>query len=187
MEGTAPAASCRKCGAHELTFQRFEPVYWLTEYQPHEVLERLASNPDLFAKAIEELPPDRLSFAPEGTAWAAVDVLRHVRDAESVLAQRIPLILEETEPRLEFQPVFAWTNERTGLAESAESVLKTYATSRNASVSRLREIGPEDWRRAGLHEEFGRVTLIEQASYFAAHELTHLRQLEQLRRVLVGD
>ncbi|MDH3540393.1 MAG: hypothetical protein OEP52_10375 [Acidimicrobiia bacterium] len=29
----------------------------------------------------------------------------------------------------------------------------------------------------GLHEEWGRVTLLEQASYFANHEPTHLAQL----------
>jgi len=38
-----------------------------------------------------------------------------------------------------------------------------------------------DWWRTGEHEEFGTVTLRQQVSYFAAHELTHLPQIEALR------
>lgn len=57
-----------------------------------------------------------------------------------------------------------------------------YQSAREDTVARLARIDSAGWQRTGRHEEFGRVTLIEQASYFAAHELTHLRQLEQLRR-----
>ena len=37
-----------------------------------------------------------------------------------------------------------------------------------------------DWWRTGRHEEFGVVSIKQQASYFAAHELTHLPQIERL-------
>lgn len=180
----APTSSCPRCGAHALTFLRFAPAYWLTLYGPHEVLHRLVANPDLFQSAIGELPADRLDWAPTPGGWAAVDVLRHVRDADSVLAQRIDLLLDSDDPHLEFKPVFAWTNARTGEAGAADAILASYVASRRALVSRLRTIGHDDWQRTGVHEEFGRVTLLEQASYFAAHELTHLRQLEQIRRAL---
>ena len=186
IEANTPTSSCETCGAHELTFERFRPVYWMTLYRPHEVMTRLAENPPLFREAIDRLPEDRLEWTPAGTAWAAVDVLRHVRDAQSVLAQRIELILDEDDPPLEFQAVFEWTNQGTGQAESAHSILETYISSRDASVSRLQVMDPDGWSRTGVHEEFGRVTLIDQASYFAAHELIHLRQLEQLRRAIVG-
>lgn len=184
IEATMPVSSCGRCGAHELTFERFRPVYWMTLYRPHEVMKRLAENPSLFRQAIDLLPGDRLEWTPAGTAWAAVDVLRHIRDAQSVLAQRIVLILEQDDPPLEFQPVFEWTNQGTDRAESADSILAAYVASRDASLSQLRGMDPDGWSRTGIHEEFGRVTLIEQASYFAAHELIHLRQLEQLRRAV---
>lgn len=184
IETTAPISSCERCGAHELTFERFRPVYWMTLYRPHEVMERLAENPPLFREAIDRLPEDRLNWTPAGTAWAAVDVLRHIRDAQSVLAQRIALILDENDPPLEFQAVFEWTNQGAGRTESAHSILDAYVASRDAAVSRLQAMDSDGWSRTGVHEEFGRVSLIEQASYFAAHELIHLRQLEQLRRAI---
>lgn len=175
-----PSHSCERCGAHELTFQRFAPIYWLGAYSSGEVVERMEANPQLFRAAVQPLMPDRLDWKPAGTAWAATDVLRHLRDAQSVLAQRVDMILDEDHPTLEFKAVFAWTNEQTGAVESDKSILEVYAESRASTVERLRGIAASDWGRTGLHEEFGTVTLLEQASYFTAHELTHLRQLEQL-------
>lgn len=179
-----PPSSCPRCAAHALTFERFEPVYWTAEYTPPEVVGRLAETPALFASALTRIPADRHDWRPGNTAWSAADVIRHVRDAETVLAQRIRLIMDEAVPRLAFQPVFEWTNRGTGQTRSATSIMETYVASRSSTVARLRAISHEAWLRTGIHEEFGRVSLIEQASYFAAHELTHLRQLELLRREL---
>ena len=39
-----------------------------------------------------------------------------------------------------------------------------------------------DWWRTGRHEEFGVVSIKQQVSYFASHELTHLPQIERLVR-----
>lgn len=177
-----PTDCCERCGAHPLTFERFRPVYWLRRYQPREVLERLAGNPALFESAIGSLRAERLNQAASPRAWSAVDVLRHVRAADAVLARRVRLILDEDDPVLEFQPVFDWTDQGVCQPEVAKDIFAAYAASRAGTVHLLESIDVADWRRTGRHEELGRVTLCEQASYFAAHELVHLRQLEQLRR-----
>jgi hypothetical protein len=125
ITGTVPPPNCDRCGAHALTFQRFAPIYWLGLYSSEEVLHRLEANPDLLREAIQPLAPDRLDWASQGTAWAATDVLSHLRDAQSVLAQRITLILDEDDPRLEFKAVFAWTNQQTEETESGEEIMKS--------------------------------------------------------------
>lgn len=176
-----PPEHCPRCGAHGLTFERFAPVWWMSRFTSAEVVDRLASNPDLFQVAAAALGPDLLGWKPEGTAWSALDVLRHVRDANAVLAQRVDLILGGDDPVLEFKAVWGWTNERKE-DSSVEAILDAYRAARATVVASLRDLRVGDWARTGRHEEFGRVTLLEQASYFGAHELTHLRQLEQLRR-----
>ena len=40
----------------------------------------------------------------------------------------------------------------------------------------------EMWWCHGWHEEFGDVTLLQQASYFALHEITHLPKIQELRQ-----
>lgn len=54
-----------------------------------------------------------------------------------------------------------------------------------ALATRLESIPLRDWWRIGQHEEFGTVTLRQQVSYFASHEITHLPQIELLRRQLL--
>lgn len=50
-----------------------------------------------------------------------------------------------------------------------------------ATVARLEKLPLDGWERAGVHQEFGPVTLRQQASYFAVHEITHLPQMERGR------
>jgi hypothetical protein len=44
----------------------------------------------------------------------------------------------------------------------------------------------QDWWRTAQHEEFGSVTILQQASYFAKHERSHWPQIEAIRRALGG-
>ena len=57
------------------------------------------------------------------------------------------------------------------------ALFEAYRSLRNEIVEVLTEVDPEIWWNRGSHEEFGSVTLAEQASYFANHEPTHLAQL----------
>lgn len=175
-----PTGSCASCGAHGLTFERFSTTYWSQEWQLHEVVDRLAGNPSLFRRALLRVAPARRTRAPTKTDWSAVDVLRHVRDANALFAERVKLILEHDDPRLEARATYARKGQDP--TESADALLDAYASVREAAVARMRNLSADSWFRTGRHAAVGRVTLAEQASYFAAHELTHLRQLELLRR-----
>lgn len=49
-------------------------------------------------------------------------------------------------------------------------------------IAKLESIPFAEWWRTGRHEEFGVVSLKQQVSYFASHELTHLPQIERLAK-----
>jgi len=53
-------------------------------------------------------------------------------------------------------------------------------------VNLLTEMPVEGWWRTAQHEEFGSVTILQQASYFAKHERSHLPQIAAIRRTLEG-
>ena len=173
--------ACPRCGAHPLTFRRHRAVYWLTEYRPREVVEQLGAAPERIGAALRRLPEDALTWAPRPGAWSATEVLRHLRDSQLLLSRRVTLLLTEPEPSL--------MTRGDPPPEPAEPVdveafrfLAQYRASRAATIEVLSGVTSAQWERAGWHVEYGRVTLAEQSSYFAAHELTHLRQLEALRR-----
>lgn len=182
-----PAGKCPICGAWPSTFQRFLPVYWLDALEPFAALEKLRQTPVEVAKLLEALSENELSQQPEDGGWAIRNVLSHMRDAQGVLEFRLDLFLAEDHPVLESKAVFSWAMNEEGRPPSAIEIFETYKKSRNHTIRKLESLPLAEWWKTGQHQEFGEVTLRQQVSYFAAHELTHLPQIDLLRRKITGD
>jgi Mycothiol maleylpyruvate isomerase N-terminal domain. len=171
---------CPTCGAWGGTFQWFPPVYWLEALDPAEALERLRKTPLEVAALIEGLSEEALTRpAPDG-GWAIRNVVSHLRDAQGVLDFRIDLFLKEKNPVLEMKQVWKWAKDETERPPSTREIFETYLSTRREVIAKLETIPLADWWRTGRHEEFGVVSIKQQASYFASHELTHLPQIERL-------
>jgi len=65
-------------------------------------------------------------------------------------------------------------------AHSTREIFETYQASRRDMLAKLEQLPLADWWRTGRHEEFGVVSIKQQVSYFASHEITHLPQIERL-------
>lgn len=181
-----PAERCPTCGAWPTTFQRFLAVYWLDALEPFAALERLRQTPLEVTALLEGLSEEDLSKQPKDGGWAIRNIVAHLRDAQGVLSFRLNLLLEEENPLLESKAVFAWATNEEERPPSTGEILETYKASRQETIARLESIPLRDWWRTGQHEEFGTVTLRQQVSYFASHEITHLPQIELLRYQLPG-
>jgi hypothetical protein len=176
-----PAAPCPTCGAWADTFQKFMPNYWFDVLEPPAALECLRQTPLDVEKLIEGLPDETLNRIPPDGGWAIRNVLSHFRDAQGVFDFRVDLFLKDAHPILEAKAVFAWAKDETERPPSARDIFETYRASRTKTLRKFETLSFSDWWRTGEHEEFGTVTLRQQVSYFAAHERTHLSQLEKLR------
>ncbi len=117
--------------------------------------------------------------APDG-GWAIRNVISHLRDAQGVLDFRIDLFLKEKNPVLEMKQVWTWAKNEAERPPSTREIFETYLSTRREVIAKLETIPLADWWRTGSHEEFGVVSIKQQASYFASHELTHLPQIERL-------
>lgn len=177
--GAAPE-KCPDCGAWGGSFQWFPPVYWLEAYDPTEALERLRKTPLEVAALIEGLTEEQMTRVPADGGWAIRNTVMHLRDAQTVIAARIDLFLAEENPVLEMKAVWAWARNENERPPTTREIFDAYQTSRREMIAKLETIPFADWWRAGRHEEFGIVSIKQQASYFAAHELTHLPQIARL-------
>jgi len=175
--GEPPAAAppCPRCGAAQVTFLVQRPVWWLERYDPPAAMALLARTPVVVRAMLERIPEGERRRRPAPEVWSPHEVLAHLRDAQGVLEQRVGLILERDEPDLEAKMVWSWNREDRPV--STDAVLGDYLSSRERVLERLRAVPAGAWWRTGRHGEFGRLTLTQQVSYFAAHEPTHLRQL----------
>jgi uncharacterized damage-inducible protein DinB len=161
---------CPDCGRWPDTAERFRPIYWQRASTPPEAIALLARTPDVIAEilrgALTDVP------GPDG-GWTAHQTLEHLHNAQSIFRGRIDQLLAGGEPEL--ASVMVWRME--GNAVTTFELLEGYRTLRQEIVDLLTSAPVDAWWNAGHHEEFGRVTLAEQASYFANHEPTHLAQL----------
>lgn len=172
---------CPNCGAWGETFQWFPPVYWLEALDPAEALDQLRQTPLEVAALIEGLSEEAMTRpAPDG-GWAIRNVISHLRDAQGVLDFRIDLFLKEKNPVLEMKQVWTWAKNETERPPTTREIFETYLSTRRDVIAKLETIPLADWWRTGRHEEFGIVSIKQQVSYFASHELTHLPQVERLR------
>jgi len=176
-----PVDDCPTCHARPDTFQWFPPVYWLQALDPPAALERLRHTPQEVATLLEGLTEEDMNRRPPNGGWAIRHILTHLRDAQDVLEFRLGLFAQQENPLLESKAVFEWATSQAERPPTAHELLGMYQATRARILETLEHLPPADWWRAGRHEEFGTVTLGQQASYFATHEITHLPQLAALR------
>jgi hypothetical protein len=181
-----PVDLCPTCGAWPSSFKQFLPVYWLNALEPVDALESLRQIPLEVGALLEGLPEKLLTQPAPEDGWAIRQTISHLRDAQGVLSFRLGLLLEQDHPTLESQAVFAWATQEEEDSPSTQQIFETYYAARLKTITRLEQIPLRDWWRTGWHEEFGVVTLRQQVSYFAAHEVTHLPQIDKVRRQLLS-
>lgn len=172
-----PFAVCPKCGADIDSFVVHRPIYWMKDFDPMECLHHLKKTPLKYMNRVQEVSEGEAEERPTPDQWSVLEVLKHVKDAETVLNSRVKLILLEDHPYLSFQKVWDWADKPVEKKETAESVLAVYKQSRAETIRLLEEAPLKSWWRTAVHEEFGEVTLLGQVSYFTAHEISHLRQI----------
>jgi hypothetical protein len=173
---------CPTCGAWPDTFQWFAPIYWLEALDPPAALEKLRQTPIEVAALLEGLPEQAMTREPADGGWAIRNIVIHIRDAQDVLDYRLELFSKEEHPILEAKAVWSWAKNEEESPPSMPEIFAEYQATRGKILSRLESLPLADWWRTGQHGEFGEVSIKQQVSYFASHEITHLPQIERLAR-----
>lgn len=163
---------------HRLGLRQFPAIWYLDPLTPQAVLEALAEAPQLIESQLTGLSGDQMNQSPVLGEWSIRELLGHLLMAQEVLAFRAEKLLSEDNPQL--AGVAVWAMEQKPL--SPGEILERYRASREHVLIRLKAIPFADWWRSGVHGEWGRVTLLDQATYFARHEMSHMPQFAQLRQ-----
>ncbi|PYM42305.1 MAG: hypothetical protein DME12_07970 [Candidatus Rokuibacteriota bacterium] len=153
---------------------------------PEANLERMERTATDLAAAIKGQREAALSRRPDPKNWAAKEVVCHLRDTEEVFMGRFQTILSMDEPKLLAPaPDLAdrWAEERQYLRCDAERALEAFRKRREEALAFLRNLGPSDWQRGGLHAVRGRMTIGDWVAVMAWHDDNHL---DQLQRALEG-
>jgi hypothetical protein len=151
---------------------------------PDERLARLARTPDQLAAAIEGRSASSLGRRPAADAWAAIEIICHLRDTEELFGSRFAAILTMDEPVLpEAGPADRWAAERQYQRHDPTLALRHFRRRRGETLETLIALAPEAWQRGGQHPTRGRLTIDLLVALMAWHDDNHV---DQLTRALEG-
>ena len=152
----------------------------MAEHDVSALVERLAQTPHRLAAAAAGKRPAELAATPANDEWSALAILAHLRASDDILAPRLMMMLVRDEPPLPSYDERRWADVM-GYAEHEFQELPAAFTFKRAELVRaLRRLSPSDWQRGGIHDEHGRITLLDMLRHLVDHEDEHCRQIETL-------
>lgn len=142
------------------------------------ILDRLAMVPERIARAITGWTPADLRAPLTAGGWSAADVLAHLRASDEIQAWRLHALLVRDELPLPGFDERRWAEAAGYASNKFVSSLIIYRLRRQDLVATLRRATLTDWQRHGIHEEYGRCTLLALAIRLVEHEEEHCINLE---------
>ena len=145
------------------------------------LLVTLESTPALLARAYRALSEDELTVRPAAGGFSFVENVWHLADLEREgYGTRIRRLLSEDEPTLSDFEGGRIAQERGYQRRAVAEGLRVFAAARHANVDRLRRASLSDWKRAGIQENVGRVTLADIPRMMAEHDRSHTDEVSAL-------
>lgn len=145
-----------------------------------ELLTSWGNGPQVVRTLVRGVDADQARWRPAPGEWAIVEVVEHLADAEAITIERMRKVLEEDRPVIAGYDPEVLATEREYIAGDLGAALDRFALVRAEELALVAELGDAQWRRVGLHEEFGEFTLEELLAHMVMHDAVHLQQLAGL-------
>jgi hypothetical protein len=148
------------------------------------IIDRYAAGATLPAKAIAGMTRADLLARPVPGRWSTQEVIIHLMDSDLVASDRMKRIIAEDRPLLIgynetlFVKNLGYDRLDAGLA------CEIFEKNRVMTAAILRDLPPEAFQRAGIHNERGLETLEEFVKSYADHLDHHLKFIQEKRRAL---
>jgi hypothetical protein len=134
------------------------------------------------AKKLERLlrgvPASRLRKRPAPEKWSVGEILAHLADSEIVIGWRLRQILGAPGTPIQAFDQDSWVAaghyEKRDPRKSAEQ----FRVLREANLSLLKSLAPEQWKHHGMHAERGLETIEHIVRMMAGHDVNHTKQVE---------
>lgn len=144
------------------------------------LLDRLADTPGRIAATVAGRPAVQLAERMAAEEWSPLAVLAHMRASDEILAPRLIAMVVREEPPLPAFDERRWGDVMGYVDADFHELLTGFAFKRAELVRALRRLEHRDWRRTGMHESRGQITLLHTLRHLVEHEAEHCLQLETL-------
>jgi hypothetical protein len=137
-----------------------------------------AATANRLARLIKGVPAGKLKKRPAPGKWSVVEILAHLADTEIVAGWRMRLILGSPgTPILGFDQD-SWADAGRYSKRDPRKSLEQFRAFREANLSLLKSLKPEQWKHHGVHSERGVETIEHISRMFAGHDVNHIKQIQ---------
>jgi uncharacterized damage-inducible protein DinB len=134
------------------------------------------------AAAIKGLDKKKLKHRPAPGKWSITEILAHLADAEVVGGWRMRIILCQNGASIQAFDQNVWASTFNYQKSDAKKSLETFQVLRENNLAMLKTVPKNLWENYGLHTERGKETIAHVTRMFAAHDLNHLGQVQQIAK-----
>ncbi len=143
----------------------------------------LASTPEKLQRELRDVPLQDLKRRPAPGKWSIQEILAHLADVEQVgMRGRVEAIITDDRPVLEPFDQEKRVIEMHYSRIDPKASLASLTRQRRANVKWLRKLKPAELRRVGVHQSVGEVSALNFLHEWAFHDLSHLRQILEVKR-----
>jgi hypothetical protein len=145
-----------------------------------DALKVQTATPKKLEKLIKGVPAAKLRKRPLPDKWSVTEILAHLGDAEIVTAWRIRSILGAPGTPIQAYDQDAWVAAGHYAKRDPRQCLEIFRAVREANLTLLKSLVPEQWKHHGMHAERGQETIERILHMMAGHDLNHLQQIERI-------
>ncbi|HEY4806114.1 MAG TPA: DinB family protein, partial [Paraburkholderia sp.] len=148
------------------------------------VIEALATMPERFAALVKRVPMSLWARRPEGTGFSLLEHACHLRDLDTVFAERFSAVRKVQLPEIASVDGTALAEARAYLRQDLVAAMGEFSEGRRRLCASLERLTPEQRLRCGLRDGVRRMTLEELVRELLDHDRTHGLELEELESEL---
>jgi hypothetical protein len=142
-----------------------------------------AATPKKIERLLKGVPTSKLRKRPTPDKWSVSEILAHLADAEIVGGFRMRLILGAPGTPVAAFDQDSWVTSGHYAKRDPRKSVAQFRAVREANLTLLKSLSPEQWKHYGMHSERGQETIEHIVRMFAGHDLNHLQQIERILSV----
>jgi DinB superfamily len=150
---------------------------YLGEQKPLKVVSATAGK---IERLLKRVPRAKLMKRPEPGKWSVAEILAHLADGELVIGWRMRSILGAPGTPIAAFDQDKWAAACSYAKRDPHLSLRVFCTLREANLSLLKSLQPEQWKQFGIHSERGEESIERIVQMEAGHDINHLKQIEAI-------
>jgi len=126
---------------------------------------------------VDEIPQEMLTVRPQPPIWSIKDIICHIVDTEINNNIRMKKIISEKRPNLQHFDQVGWAKRLEYTAWNLQETILLFGILRSSMGHILENLPVSAWKRSGIHDEKGSLTLrklLEDANNHCKHHLAQI-------------